>query len=132
MRRPSRQARLSWIADAQADRVAAGALRARIAELRGALGEAEGNCDRLAREAAMRAERLGQIAQDHAGWSNRLADALGQIVELDARHEQIATSIAELAAKPAEIEAKRMALGGRIDKARPRPHEAPDRLAICD
>ncbi|MEA2853215.1 MAG: chromosome segregation protein, partial [Rhodospirillaceae bacterium] len=97
MRRTFRQARLSSISDTQADRVAAGALRARIAELRAALVEAEGHCDRLAREAAMRAERLGQIAQDHAGWSNRLADALGQIVELDARHEQIATSIAELA-----------------------------------
>ena len=85
MRRTFRQARLSSISDTQADRVAAGALRARIAELRAALVEAEGTCDRLAREAAMRVERLGQIAQDHAGWSKRLADAEGQIVELDAR-----------------------------------------------
>jgi chromosome segregation protein len=130
MRRTFRQARLSSISDTQADRVAAGALRARIAELRAALVEAEGHCDRLAREAAMRVERLGQIAQDHAGWSNRLADALGQIVELDARHEQIAASIAELAAKPAEIEAKRMALGGEIDKAEHNRQEAADRLAI--
>src|ERR1700704_1981366 len=117
MRRTFRQARLSSISDTQADRVAAGALRARIAELRAALVEAEGHCDRLAREAAMRAERLGQIAQDHAGWSNRLADALGPIVELDARHEQIAMSIAELAAQPAEIETQQMALGEQIAKA---------------
>ena len=130
MRRTFRQARLSSISDTQADRVAAGALRARIAELRAALVEAEGNCDRLAREAAMRVERLGQIAQDHAGWSNRLADADGQIVELDARREQIAASIAELAAKPAEIEAKRMALGEEIDKAEHNRQEAADRLAI--
>jgi len=72
-------ARLSAISDTQADRVAAGALRTRIAELRAALVEAEGNCDRLARESAMRSERLGQIAQDHSGWANRLADADGQI-----------------------------------------------------
>ena len=130
MRRTFRQARLSSISDTQADRVAAGALRARIAELRAALVEAEGNCDRLAREAAMRTERLGQIAQDHAGWSNRLADAVGQIVELDARREQIAASIADLAAKPAEIEAKRMALGGEIDKAERNRQAAADRLAI--
>ena len=130
MRRTFRQARLSSISDTQADRVAAGALRARIAELRAALVEAEGACDRLAREAAMRVERLGQIAQDHAGWSNRLADAEGQIVELDARREQIATAIAELAAKPAEIEAKRMALGGEIDKAEHHRQGAADRLAI--
>jgi chromosome segregation protein len=130
MRRTFRQARLSAISDTQADRIAAGALRARIAELRAALVEAEGHCDRLAREAAMRAERLGQIAQDHAGWSNRLADAEGQIVELDARREQIAASIAELAAKPAEIEAKRMALGGEIDKAEHNRQQAADRLAI--
>src|SRR5882672_9661500 len=130
MRRTFRQARLSSISDTQADRVAAGALRARIAELRAALVEAEGNCDRLAREVAMRVERLGQIAQDHAGWSNRLADAGSQIVELDARREQIAALIAELAAKPAEIEAKRMALGGEIDKAEHNRQEAADRLAI--
>ncbi len=130
MRRTFRQARLSSISDTQADRVAAGALRARIAELRAALVEAEGNCDRLAREVAMRVERLGQIAQDHAGWSNRLADAEGQIVELDARREQIAALIAELAAKPAEIEAKRMALGEEIAKAEHNRQQAADRLAV--
>jgi len=130
MRRTFRQARLASISDTQADRVAAGALRARIAELRAALVEAEGNCDRLAREAALRVERLGQIAQDHAGWSNRLADAVGQLVELDQRREQIAASIAELAAKPAEIEAKRMALGDEIAKAERNRQQAADRLAV--
>src|SRR5215468_4888812 len=129
MRRTFRQARLSSIADTEADRVAAGALRGRIAELRAALLEAEGQCDRLAREAAMRAERLSQIAQDHDGWSKRLADAEGQIVELEARREQIAAAIAELAAKPAEIEAKRLALGEEIANAERRRQEAADRLA---
>ena len=130
MRRTFREARLSAISDTQADRIVAGTLRARIAELRAALVEAEGNCDRLAREAAMRVERLGQIAQDHAGWSKRLADADGQIVELDARRGQIAASIAELAAKPAEIEAKRLALGEEIAKAEHNRQQAADRLAI--
>jgi chromosome segregation protein len=129
MRRTFREARLSSIADTQADRVAAGALRARIAELRATLLEAEGHCDRLAREAAMRTERLSQIAQDHDGWSKRLADAEGQIVELEARREQIAAAIAELAAKPAEIEAKRLALGEQIANAERRRQEAADRLA---
>ncbi len=128
--RTFRQARLSSIADTQADRVAAGALRARIAELRANLVEAEGNCDRLAREAAMRADRLGQIAQDHAGWSKRLVDAEGQIVELDQRREQIAAAIAELAAKPAEIEAKRAALGEEIARAEQSRQQAADRLAV--
>src|SRR5215831_6819340 len=129
MRRTFREARLSSIADTEADRAAAGALRGRIAELRAALLEAEGRCDRLAREAAMRAERLSQIAQDHDGWSKRLADAEGQIVELVARREQIAAAIAELAAKPAEIEAKRLALGEEIANAERRRQEAADRLA---
>jgi chromosome segregation protein len=129
MRRTFRQARLSAIADTDADRAVAGTLRARIAELRATLLDAEGNCDRLAREAAMRAERLNQIAQDHAGWSKRLADAENQIVELDARRQQIAGAIAELAAKPAEIETKRMALGEEIANAERRRQEAADRLA---
>jgi chromosome segregation protein len=130
MRRTFRQARLSAISDTQADRVAAGALRTRIAELRAALLEAEGNCDRLAREAAMRVERLDQIAQDHAGWSNRLADADGQIGELETRREQTAATIAELAAKPAEIEAQKNSLGEEIAKAEAKRQEAADRLAV--
>jgi chromosome segregation protein len=129
MRRTFRQARLSSIADTQADRVAAGALRARIAELRAQLVEAEGTCERLARETAMRVERLAQIAQDHAGWSARLADADGQIAELDARREHIAAAIAELAAKPAEIDAKRTALEEQIANAEVARQQAADRLA---
>ena len=56
MRRTFREARLSSISDTQADRVVAGTLRARIAELRGALVEAEGNCERLARVGTQSAE----------------------------------------------------------------------------
>ena len=130
MRRTFREARLSSISDTQADRVAAGALRARIAELRAALVEAEGNCERLARESAMRVERLAQIALDREGWAKRLGDADGQIVELDARREQTQAAIAELAAKPGEIDAKRLALGEEIAKAEANRQEAADRLAI--
>ena len=130
MRRTFREARLSSISDGQADRVEAGQLRARIAELRAALVEAEAQCSRLAREAAMRTERLAQIAQDHEGWAKRLEDADGQIVELDARREQIAAAIAELEAKPAELEAKRETLADEIDKAEAARQEAADRLAI--
>lgn len=130
MRRTFREARLSSISDTQADRAAANALRVRIAELRSALVEAESQCSRLARESAMRVERLAQIAQDHAGWSKRLNEADGQIVELDARREQTAAAIAELAAKPEEIEEKRLVLGEEIDKAETNRQEAADRLAI--
>src|SRR6185312_14040251 len=57
MRRTFRQARLSSISDTQADREAANTLRARIAELRAALVEAEATFTRLARESEMRVER---------------------------------------------------------------------------
>jgi chromosome segregation protein len=78
----------------------------------------------------MRADRLGQIAQDHEGWSKRLADADGQILELDQRRDQIVAALAELAAKPAEIEAKQGALGEEIAKAERNRQEAADRLAV--
>ena len=130
MRRTFRQARLSSISDTQADRVTAGTLRARIAELRAALVEAEGNCDRLARESKMRVEQLSRISNDHAGWSTRLGDADRQIGELDQRREQITATIADLAAKPAEIETKKFALGEEIAKADEKRQEAADRLAI--
>ncbi len=130
MRRTFREARLSSIADPQADRLVAGTLRARIAELRAALVEAEGTCDRLAREAAMRVERLGQIAQDHEGWSKRLADAEGQILELDQRRGQIVQALEELAARPGEIEEKRVTLADEIARAEVNRQEAADRLAV--
>jgi chromosome segregation protein len=130
MRRTFRQARLSSITDPQADRITAGALRARIAELRAALVEAEGTCNRLAREAEMRVERLDRVAKDHTSWSTRLSDAEGQIVELDARHEQIAETLAELEARPAEIEAQQETLGEEIAKAEGRRQEAADLLAV--
>jgi chromosome segregation protein len=130
MRRTFRQARLSAIADTAADRVAADALRGRIAELRANLVEAESACDRLGRESALRRDRLAEIAEDKEGWSNRLADADGQIVELDARHGQITATIAELAAKPAEIAASQLALGEEIAKAEKARQQAADRLAV--
>jgi chromosome segregation protein len=98
--------------------------------LRAGLVEAEGTCDRLAREAAMRAERLGQIDQDHEGWSKRLADADGQILELDQRRDQIVAALAELAARPTEIAARQAALGEEIAKAEHNRQEAADRLAV--
>lgn len=132
MRRTFRQARLSAISDPQADRAIAAALRARIAELRATLVESEATCTRLARESEMRVERLGRIAQDHAGWSSRLGDADRQIDELAARHEQIAAAIEELAAKPLEIEAQQETLGEEIAKAEVTRQEAADRLAISE
>ncbi|HLG48302.1 MAG TPA: AAA family ATPase [Reyranella sp.] len=132
MRRTFRQARLSSISDTQADREAANTLRARIAELRAALVEAEATCTRLARESEMRVERLGRIAQEHASWSSRLADADRQIGELDARREQIVDAIAELEAKPAEIEAKQEALAEEIAKAEEKRQEAADALAVAE
>jgi len=128
-RRTSRQARLSAISDTQADRAAADALRARIAELRAALVEAEGQCDRLARETELRVERLAHVARDHRSWSGRRGDAQSQIVELEARQGRISASIAELAAKPAEIAAKKLRLGEEIDKAERNRQQAADRLA---
>jgi chromosome segregation protein len=129
-RRTAREQQLAAISDSQADRVVAGALRVRIAELRSALVEAEGTCGRLARETAMRIERLAQIAQDHQGWSKRLGDADGQIAELETRHGQITTTIVELSAKPAEIEAKRAVLADEIDGAEKNRKGAADRLAV--
>src|SRR5262249_3830184 len=58
MRRTFRQARLSSIAETTADRAAAEQLRARIAQLRAALVDAEATCERLARESALRRDRL--------------------------------------------------------------------------
>jgi chromosome segregation protein len=130
MRRTFRQARLSSISDGQADREAAATLRVRIAELRAALVEAESACNRLAREAEMRVERLGRIAQDHASWSTRLGDADRQIGELEERREQIVETLEELAAKPEEIAARQLALGEQIATAEAMRQEAADRLAI--
>jgi chromosome segregation protein len=130
MRRTFRQARLSSISDTQADRALAATVRARIAELRAALVEAETACTHLARERELRDERLGHIGRDHASWSSRLGDAERQIDDLQARCAQIVAAIADLVAKPAEISARQEALGAEIAKAEERRQAAADALAV--
>jgi chromosome segregation protein len=78
----------------------------------------------------MRVERLAASRRITAGWSKRLTDADGQIVELDARREQIAGTWPELAARPAEIAAKQLALGEEIARAEAKRQEAADHLAV--
>ena len=89
MRRTFRQARLSSISDTQADREAANTLRARIAELRAALVEAEATCTRLARESEMRVERLGRIDRcRRGGYQVRVRAMLPKLRGADGGHGQ--------------------------------------------
>ncbi|MBM3644351.1 MAG: hypothetical protein FJX02_08430 [Alphaproteobacteria bacterium] len=129
IRRTFREAQRSAIADTQADRVAAGALRVRIGDLRAALLEAESRRDRQARDIEFRVEQLGRVAQDRAGWAGRADDAARQLEVLGARRDEIAKALAELERLPAEIETKRTALGEKIAEAETVRQGAADRLA---
>ncbi|MBL8673760.1 MAG: chromosome partitioning protein ParA, partial [Rhodospirillales bacterium] len=127
--RTFREARRSWIADPSADRAAAAALRARLAELRADLVERQSACDSLARDAEFRARRLEQIGVDGAGWRTRLEDAERQIAALDARRSAVEAQLAELDARPARLQEQRDGLAVEIAAAETGRSAAADRLA---
>jgi chromosome segregation protein len=128
-RRTFREARRSWIADPAADRQAAAALRAGLAELRAALIERQTACDTLARDAELRAQRLRQIEVDGQGWRGRLDDAARQIAALDERRAALELQLAELDAKPAQLSSQRTELEEQIAVADEARRVAADRLA---
>jgi len=132
MRRTFREARRSWIADPSSDRQAAAALRARLAELRTALVEKQTACDTLAREMALRAQRLRQIESESQGWQGRLADAARQIAALDERRQAVEGQLAELDTRPAQLASQRAVLEDDIAAAEQDRRAAADRLAEGD
>ena len=91
--------------------------RAVAAEARSLAAEARAALQGLVRERDLRDRRLAAIAQDKAAWEARNAGAAAQIADIGERLLTVQAERAALDGVPAELLARRRALGSDIDAA---------------
>ena len=101
-----------------------------LSTLRQNLMEARAIYDSLARQAEERARRIAALTNDERSWTSRRDEALRQDEALKQRLAAAQGEIAELASRPAEIEANRSALMDQLEIAEAGRREAADALAI--
>ncbi len=103
--------------------------RNKTAQLRAGFAEARAEFDGLARENAMRLERLEAIGREKAAWNDRAVNADRQIKDLRQRLAEVVEQKATAEAAPDEIESRRRALMDEIAKAEDNRKQAADNLA---
>jgi len=118
--------------DTEAQRTRLAGLREELTGLRQALAERQRAYDLLAREAAARTQRLADIAEEHASWSERAATAEATLQELATRRRTIDEEISALSERPAAIQAERMGLADRVEAAEATRSAAADALAVAE
>lgn len=96
---------------------------------RSELAEIRAEFDSLARENAMRADRLGAIQRERKGWNERAVNADRQIQTLRERLAETISQKQETDDAPNEIEKKRRELLSKIDAAEIERKKAADLLA---
>lgn len=96
---------------------------------RSELAEIRAEFDSLARENAMRADRLGAIQRERKGWNERAINADRQIQTLRERLAETISQKQETDDAPNEIEKKRRELLSKIDAAEIERKKAADLLA---
>jgi chromosome segregation protein len=128
--RETARAGLAEIADPASGREALARLRAELADRRTQQIAAQGENDRLLREAATRRQRLAAIALEERSWQNRLDGTQRQRTALAERHAGLTAEIERLARLPAEIARQRAALVETITAATGKRSAAADALAV--
>ncbi|MEE9140193.1 MAG: chromosome segregation protein SMC [Alphaproteobacteria bacterium] len=117
---------------AEAGREAADGLRQRLSGRRDLLIECQSSNDRLVREAAGHAERLGALAAERQSWQARADSAAHQLEELE---ERLAAAKAErqtLAERPDKIASERRRLLDLVEAAERERSRAGDALAQAE
>jgi chromosome segregation protein len=107
-------------------------VRGRLGEARTAAIAAQGEHDRLVREAEDRHRRIAALAAEETSWQARHSGAGERIAELEAREGQARTELARLADTPVEIERQRAGLMDRLTNAEARRTAAADAVAQAD
>ena len=99
-----------------------------IAGKRAKLAEVRAEQQAIVREAELADRRLGQLASDQAGWSQRLAGAREQIATLAERMTETARDRAELEHAPQAFAGKRAALMTEVQVSEAERRACADRL----
>jgi chromosome segregation protein len=126
------RARRAGIGDLDEIRSGTDAARARLGEARNALAAAQSEHDRLVREAEERHRRITALAAEETSWQARHTGAGERIGELATREGQAKAELTALAAKPAEIEQRRVGLMDHLSAAEAKRNEAADAVATAD
>jgi chromosome segregation protein len=98
---------LAELADPTSSRDGLARQRALLGERRTVQLTAQGEHDRLLREAAGRRQRLASLTLEERSWQNRVEGAARQIAALAERHAALTAEIERLARLPAEIAVQR-------------------------
>jgi chromosome segregation protein len=130
--RETAAANLAALADPTSGRDALAQRRAELTEKRAVQLAAQGEHDRLLREAATRRQRLAAIVLEERSWQGRAEGAERQRAALVERHAALTAEIERLSSLPAEIAAQRETLVGLIETATARRSEAGDALAAAE
>jgi chromosome segregation protein len=120
---------LAELADPTSSRDALARQRAALGERRTVQLTAQGEHDRLLREAAARRQRLASLALEERSWQNRVEGAARQIAALAERHAALTAEIERLARLPAEIAVQRERLVETITTATDKRSLTGDALA---
>ncbi len=104
-------------------------IRTEVAQGRAALAEARAEAQGLAREAEMRARRIGEIGRDREAWAGRQANAGRQIADLEQRQVEAKAEAQALAEAPDTYLVKRREVIARIQEAEAAQRAAADKLA---
>jgi chromosome segregation protein len=123
------QAGLAALPDPAQGRELLSALRARLAETRALHAARQGEHDRLAREAAARAERQRVIAQEAQSWKARAEAASRQKATIEERRTQTIEERERLERRPAEIAEQRDQLVAAITTSTVKLAQTGDALA---
>jgi chromosome segregation protein len=123
------EARIAALPDLEAARVALGQARGALQAERDRLTAAQGEFQRLAREADQRARRIDAIGGESEAWTNRAAGAQTQIAALAERHASQSAERAALAERPAELAARRGELFALVEAADAERRAQADALA---
>ena len=104
--------------------------RTRLSEKRAAQLAAQGERDRLVREATQRTQRIAAIRLEIRSWQGRAEAAQRQIANLAERRQALEAERDRLARRPAELAEQRARLVEAIEAATVKRRDAGDALAV--
>jgi chromosome segregation protein len=112
-------------------RAAVDRARATLSAVRSQENTARGHRDSLARDHTARVSRRRVIAAERTGWAERSKDAADRVTDLTARQAEAEEALSTLAARPAEIAARRAEALDALEMAQAAHRRSAEELATA-